>query len=167
MKTSIKYIGTFLFGVLASFLGLVVWGDTNGSELTLRSSTSAVDNSLAPTPKPLLPVDDDDLSQNAPITAYAQYSKDSIALTGSVNAQALADAMIVVSNQLIPEGTVTAEFEILTGVDLAIINLEISIGKCTRISFISITYDIFLITFSLTTKIPFHSSWKACTTSAC
>ena len=34
--------------------------------------------------------------------------------------------MIVVSNQLIPEGTVTAEFEILTGVDLAIINLEIS-----------------------------------------
>ena len=47
-------------------------------------------------------------------------------MTGSVNAQALADAMIVVSNQLIPEGTVTAEFEILTGVDLAIINLEIS-----------------------------------------
>ena len=126
MKTSIKYIGTFLFGVLASFLGLVVWGDTDGSELTLRSSSNVVDNSLAPTPKPLLPVDDDDISQNAPITAYAQYSKDSIALTGSVNAQALADAMIVVSNQLIPEGTVTAEFEILTGVDLAIINLEIS-----------------------------------------
>ena len=127
MKTSIKYIGTFLFGVLASFLGLIVWGDTNGSELTLRSPSNVVDNNLAPTPKPLLPVDDDDISQNAPITAYAQYSKDSIALTGSVNAQALADAMIVVSNQLIPEGTVTAEFEILTGVDLAIINLEIDL----------------------------------------
>jgi hypothetical protein len=63
MKTSIKYIGTFLFGVLASFLGLVVWGDTDGSELTLRSSSNVVGNSLAPTPKPLLPVDDNDISQ--------------------------------------------------------------------------------------------------------
>ena len=34
--------------------------------------------------------------------------------------------MIVASNQLTPGGTVTAEFEILSGVDLAIINLEIS-----------------------------------------
>ena len=80
----------------------------------------------SPTPIPLSPVDDDELSQNAPITAYAEYSRDVIYLSGSVNAQALADALIVASNQLVPGGSVSAEFEILTGVDLAIINLEIS-----------------------------------------
>ncbi|MBT95749.1 MAG: hypothetical protein CL431_07265 [Acidimicrobiaceae bacterium] len=126
MKSTIKYIGIFLFGALASFLGLIVWGDTKGTELTLLNVTNAVENTSSPTPKPLLPVDDDELSQNTPITAYAQYSGDSIALTGSVNAQALADALIVASNQLAPGGTVTAELEILSGVDLAIINLEIS-----------------------------------------
>ena len=126
MKSTIKYIGIFLFGALASFLGLVVWGDTKGTELTLLDVTNAIDNTSSPTPKPLLPVDDDELSQNTPITAYAQYSGNSIALTGSVNAQALADALIVASNQLAPGGTVTAELEILSGVDLAIINLEIS-----------------------------------------
>lgn len=126
MKSTIKYIGIFLFGALASFLGLVVWGDTEGTELTLLGTTDAIDDTTGTTPKPLLPVDDDELSQNTPITAYAQYSRNSIALTGSVNAQALADALIVASNQLTPGGTVTAEFEILSGVDLAIINLEIS-----------------------------------------
>ena len=126
MKSTIKYIGIFLFGALASFLGLIVWGDTKGTELTLLDVTNAVENTSSPTPKPLLPVDDDELSQNTPITAYAQYSGNSIALTGSVNAQALADALIVASNQLAPGGTVTAELEILSGVDLAIINLEIS-----------------------------------------
>jgi outer membrane protein OmpA-like peptidoglycan-associated protein len=103
-----------------------VWGDTDGTELTLLGTTNAIDDTTGTTPKPLLPVDDDELSQNTPITAYAQYSRNSIALTGSVNAQALADALIVASNQLTPGGTVTAEFEILSGVDLAIINLEIS-----------------------------------------
>ena len=126
MKISIKYVGIFLFGALASFLGLVVWGDTEGSELTLLDSTNAGDLGESPTPIPLLPVDDDELSQNAPITAYAEYSRDVISLSGSVNAQALADALIVASNQLMPGGSVSAEFEILTGVDLAIINLEIS-----------------------------------------
>jgi outer membrane protein OmpA-like peptidoglycan-associated protein len=126
MKSTIKYIGIFLFGAIASFLGLVVWGDTDGTELTLLGTTNAIDDTTGTTPKPLLPVDDDELSQNTPITAYAQYSRNSIALTGSVNAQALADALIVASNQLTPGGTVTAEFEILSGVDLAIINLEIS-----------------------------------------
>ena len=126
MKISIKYVGIFLFGALASFLGLVVWGDTEGSELTLLDSTNAGDLGESPTPIPLSPVDDDELSQNAPITAYAEYSRDVISLSGSVNAQALADALIVASNQLMPGGSVSAEFEILTGVDLAIINLEIS-----------------------------------------
>ena len=126
MKLSIKYVGIFLFGALASFLGLVVWGDTEGSELTLLDSTNAGDLGESPTPIPLSPVDDDELSQNAPITAYAEYSRDVISLSGSVNAQALADALIVASNQLVPGGSVSAEFEILTGVDLAIINLEIS-----------------------------------------
>ena len=73
MKISIKYVGFFLFGALAAFLGLVVWGDTEGSELTLLDSTNAGDLGESPTPIPLLPVDDDELSQNAPITAYAEY----------------------------------------------------------------------------------------------
>ena len=79
-----------------------------------------------PTPIPLTPIAPESIEQNAPIVAYANYSENGVLLSGAVNAQALADALIVTSNQLVPDGAVSAEFEILTGVDLSVVNLEIT-----------------------------------------
>lgn len=127
MKTSFRNIGIFAFGAIAAFLGLLAWGDNGGSDLTLSVLSQNVQTSgVEPTPIPLTPVAPESIAQNAPIVAYAEYSEERISLSGAVNAQALADALIVASNQLIPDGDVTAEFEILTGVDLSIVNFEIS-----------------------------------------
>lgn len=125
-RTIVRNIGVFVFGAVTAFVGLLAWGDS-GTDIEI-SAINGNSNNLQPepTPIPLTPVAPESIAQNAPIVAYANYSEDGIALTGAVNAQALADALIVASNQLMPEGAVSAEFEILTGVDLSIINLEIS-----------------------------------------
>ncbi|MBB32246.1 MAG: hypothetical protein CL455_01120 [Acidimicrobiaceae bacterium] len=125
-RTIVRNIGVFVFGAVTAFVGLLAWGDS-GTDIEI-SAINGNSNNLQPepTPIPLTPVAPESIAQNAPIVAYANYSENGIALTGAVNAQALADALIVASNQLMPEGTVSAEFEILTGVDLSIINLEIS-----------------------------------------
>ncbi len=125
-RTIVRNIGVFVFGAVTAFVGLLAWGDS-GTDIEI-SAINGNSNNLQPepTPIPLTPVAPESIAQNAPIVAYANYSENGIALTGAVNAQALADALIVASNQLMPEGAVSAEFEILTGVDLSIINLEIS-----------------------------------------
>ncbi|HJM29386.1 MAG: fasciclin domain-containing protein [Acidimicrobiales bacterium] len=127
MRTSFRNLGIFAFGVIAAFVGLLAWGDGGGSDMAITAFLENQNNSTSePTPIPLTPVAPESIAQNAPIVAYANYSEDEIYLSGAVNAQALADALIVASNQLVPDGAVTAEFEILTGVDLSIVNLEIS-----------------------------------------
>ena len=125
-RTIVRNIGVFVFGAVTAFVGLLAWGDS-GTDIEI-SAINGNSNNLQPepTPIPLTPVAPESIAQDAPIVAYANYSENGIALTGAVNAQALADALIVASNQLMPEGAVSAEFEILTGVDLSIINLEIS-----------------------------------------
>ncbi|MEC7844408.1 MAG: fasciclin domain-containing protein [Actinomycetota bacterium] len=125
-RTIVRNIGVFVFGAVTAFVGLLAWGDS-GTDIEISAINGNSNNfQPEPTPIPLTPVAPESIAQNAPIVAYANYSEDGIALTGAVNAQALADALIVASNQLMPEGAVSAEFEILTGVDLSIINLEIS-----------------------------------------
>ncbi len=126
-RTIVRNIGVFVFGAVTAFVGLLAWGDNGGTEIEISAFNENSNNFQSePTPIPLTPVAPESIAQNAPIVAYANYSENGIALTGAVNAQALADALIVASNQLKPEGSVSAEFEILTGVDLSIINLEIS-----------------------------------------
>ena len=126
-RTIVRNIGVFVFGAVTAFVGLLAWGDNDGTDIEISAFNENSNNFQSePTPIPLTPVAPESIAQNAPIVAYANYSENGIALTGAVNAQALADALIVASNQLKPDGTVSAEFEILTGVDLSIINLEIS-----------------------------------------
>ena len=126
-RTIVRNIGVFVFGAVTAFVGLLAWGDNGGTEIEISAFNENSNNFQSePTPIPLTPVAPESIAQNAPIVAYANYSENGITLTGAVNAQALADALIVASNQLKPDGTVSAEFEILTGVDLSIINLEIS-----------------------------------------
>ena len=126
-RTVVRNIGVFVFGVVTAFVGLMAWGDNGRTDIEISAFNENSNNFQSePTPIPLTPVAPESIAQNAPIVAYANYSENGIALTGAVNAQALADALIVASNQLKPEGAVSAEFEILTGVDLSIINLEIS-----------------------------------------
>ena len=126
-RTIVRNIGVFVFGAVTAFVGLLAWGDNGGTDIEISAFNENSNNFQSePTPIPLTPVAPESIAQNAPIVAYANYSENGIALTGAVNAQALADALIVASNQLKPDGAVSAEFEILTGVDLSIINLEIS-----------------------------------------
>ncbi len=126
-RAIVRNIGIFVFGAITAFVGLLAWGDNGGTDIEISAFNENSNNFQSePTPIPLTPVAPESIAQNAPIVAYANYSENGIALTGAVNAQALADALIVASNQLKPDGAVSAEFEILTGVDLSIINLEIS-----------------------------------------
>ena len=126
-RAIVRNIGVFVFGAVTAFVGLLAWGDNGGTDIEISAFNENSNNFQSePTPIPLTPVAPESIAQNAPIVAYANYSENGIALTGAVNAQALADALIVASNQLKPDGAVSAEFEILTGVDLSIINLEIS-----------------------------------------
>ena len=126
-RAIVRNIGIFVFGAVTAFVGLLAWGDNGGTDIEISAFNENSNNFQSePTPIPLTPVAPESIAQNAPIVAYANYSENGIALTGAVNAQALADALIVASNQLKPDGAVSAEFEILTGVDLSIINLEIS-----------------------------------------
>ena len=131
-RAIVRNIGIFVFGAVTAFVGLLAWGDKGGTDIEISAFNENSNNFQSePTPIPLTPVAPESIAQNAPIVAYANYSENGIALTGAVNAQALADALIVASNQLKPDGAVSAEFEILTGVDLSIINLEIS-GQIQR-----------------------------------
>ncbi|MEG3586021.1 MAG: fasciclin domain-containing protein [Actinomycetota bacterium] len=126
-RTILRNIGVFVFGALTAFVGLLAWGDNGGTNIDITAFEESSNNfQTEPTPIPLTPVAPESIAQNAPIVAFANYSENGVVLTGAVNAQALADALIVASNQLVPDGAVSAEFEILTGVDLSIVNLEIS-----------------------------------------
>ncbi len=127
MSIVLRNIGIFVFGIVAAFVGLLAWGDRGGSDIPLSAfSNSSTTLGSEPTPIPLTPIAPESIEQNAPIVAYANYSENGVLLSGAVNAQALADALIVTSNQLVPDGAVSAEFEILTGVDLSVVNLEIT-----------------------------------------
>lgn len=124
---SIRNTSIFVFGVMAAITGLLAWQnhtDLEKSNATLgegREMTGETVDSL-----PLIPVEPETFAQNAPVIVHVVYSPESIALSGVVNAQPLAEALILASEQLITGGSVSEEFNLISGAELAIVQLEIS-----------------------------------------
>jgi outer membrane protein OmpA-like peptidoglycan-associated protein len=112
---------------MAAITGLLAWQnhtDLEKSNATLgegREMTGETVDSL-----PLIPVEPETFAQNAPVIVHVVYSPESIALSGVVNAQPLAEALILASEQLITGGSVSEEFNLISGAELAIVQLEIS-----------------------------------------
>ena len=124
---SIRNTSIFIFGVMAAITGLLAWQnhtDLEKSNATLgegRVTTGETVEAL-----PLIPVEPETFAQNAPVIVHVAYSPESIALSGVVNAQPLAEALILASEQLITGGYVSDEFNLISGAELAIVQLEIS-----------------------------------------
>ena len=118
----------FLFGILVSITGLLAWQNYSGvqkSDATFldgrESSGSAND------PIPLVPVEAETFAQNAPVIVNVSYTPEGITLSGTVNSQPFADALLLASQQLVPDGNVISDFELLAGIgaEVAVVQVEI------------------------------------------
>ena len=101
----IRALLVFSFGVLAAITGLLAWQNYERTETPdasfLEEEVSIEESS---DPIPLVPVEAETFSQNAPVIINISYMPESIALGGTVNSEPLAEALLLASEQLVPEG---------------------------------------------------------------
>ena len=112
----IRALLVFSFGVLAAITGLLAWQNYEQTETSdasfLEKETSIKQSS---DPIPLIPVEAETFSQNAPVIINISYTPESISLDGTVNSEPLAEALLLASEQLVPEGDVFEDFEFIAG----------------------------------------------------
>ncbi|MEC8974664.1 MAG: fasciclin domain-containing protein [Actinomycetota bacterium] len=122
----VKFLLVFIFGVLVAITGLLSWQnyaevdkpDATFAEIA-KSSGDSVDSI------PLVPVDEETFAQNAPVIVNVSYTPEGITLSGTVNAQPLADALLLASEQLVQNGNVIENFELLLGAERAVVQVEV------------------------------------------
>ncbi len=122
----VKFLLVFIFGVLVAITGLLSWQnyaevdkpDATFAEIA-ESSGDSVDSI------PLVPVDEETFAQNAPVIVNVSYTPEGITLSGTVNAQPLADALLLASEQLVQNGNVIENFELLLGAERAVVQVEV------------------------------------------
>ena len=123
----IRALLVFSFGVVAAITGLLAWQNYEKVETSEASFLETeVSMEESPDPIPLVPVEAETFSQNAPVIINISYTPESISLDGTVNSEPLAEALLLASEQLVPEGDVSEDFEFLTGAEFAVVQLIIS-----------------------------------------
>ncbi len=123
----IRALLVFSFGVLAAITGLLAWQNyeqTETSDASFLEKETSIEESSDPIP--LIPVEAETFSQNAPVIINISYTPESISLDGTVNSEPLAKAILLASEQLVPEGDISEDFEFLTGAEFAVVQLIIS-----------------------------------------
>tara|TARA_B100000929_G_scaffold176704_1_gene139978 strand:- start:639 stop:1892 length:1254 start_codon:yes stop_codon:yes gene_type:complete len=122
----IRVLLIFVFGILVAITGLLAWQnhtEVEKSDATFAEGRESSGESIEPIP--LVPVEEEVFAQNAPVIVNVSYTPEGITLSGTVNAQPLADALLLASQQLVPDGNVIEDFELLSGAEIAVVQVEI------------------------------------------
>lgn len=122
----IRVLLVFVFGILVAITGLLAWQnhtEVEKSDATFAEGRESSGEGIEPIP--LVPVEEEVFAQNAPIIVNVSYTPEGITLSGTVNAQPLADALLLASQQLVPDGNVIEDFELLSGAEIAVVQVEI------------------------------------------
>ncbi len=126
VSDKVKLLLVFIFGVLVAITGLLSWqnyAEVDKPDATFaeaRESSADSGDSI-----PLVPVDEETFAQNAPVIVNVSYTPEGITLSGTVNAQPLADALLLASEQLVQNGNVIENFELLIGAERAVVQVDI------------------------------------------
>ena len=87
----IRALLVFSFGVVAAITGLLAWQNYEKVETSEASFLETeVSMEESPDPIPLVPVEAETFSQNAPVIINISYTPESISLDGTVNSEPLA-----------------------------------------------------------------------------
>ena len=114
-------------GILTAIIGLLAWQNYDQTELSDASFLDkATSSGESLDPVPLVPVEDETFSQNAPVIINVSYTPERISLSGTVNSEPLAEALLLASEQLVPDGDISEDLELLTGAEMAVVQLVIS-----------------------------------------
>ncbi len=126
-SNKIRVLVVLVLGIITSITGLLAWQNYEQTEV---SDASFLDEEISSGESvesiPLVPVEEETFSQNAPVIINVSYSPESISLSGTVNSEPLADALLLASEQLIPDGDIFKDFEMLVGAEVAVVQLVIS-----------------------------------------
>ena len=126
-SNTVRILLVLAMGILTAIIGLLAWQNYDQTELSDASFLDKVTSSgESVDPVPLVPVEDETFSQNAPVIINVSYTPERISLSGTVNSEPLAEALLLASEQLVPDGDISEDLELLTGAEMAVVQLVIS-----------------------------------------
>lgn len=126
-SNTVRILLVLAMGILTAIIGLLAWQNYDQTELSDASFLDkATSSGESLDPVPLVPVEDETFSQNAPVIINVSYTPERISLSGTVNSEPLAEALLLASEQLVPDGDISEDLELLTGAEMAVVQLVIS-----------------------------------------
>ena len=126
-SNTVRILLVLAMGILTAIIGLLAWQNYDQTELSDASFLDkATSSGESVDPVPLVPVEDETFSQNAPVIINVSYTPERISLSGTVNSEPLAEALLLASEQLVPDGDISEDLELLTGAEMAVVQLVIS-----------------------------------------
>ena len=126
-SNTVRILLVLAMGILTAIIGLLAWQNYDQTELSDASFLDkATSSGESLDPVPLVPVEDETFSQNAPVIINISYTPERISLSGTVNSEPLAEALLLASEQLVPDGDISEDLELLTGAEMAVVQLVIS-----------------------------------------
>ncbi len=126
-SNTVRILLVLAMGILTAIIGLLAWQNYDQTELSDASFLDkATSSGESVDPVPLVPVEDETFSQNAPVIINVSYTPERISLSGTVNSGPLAEALLLASEQLVPGGDISEDLELLTGAEMAVVQLVIS-----------------------------------------
>ena len=126
-SNTVRILLVLAMGILTAIIGLLAWQNYDQTELSDASFIDkATSSGESVDPVPLVPVEDETFSQNAPVIINVSYTPERISLSGTVNSEPLAEALLLASEQLVPDGDISEDLELLTGAEMAVVQLVIS-----------------------------------------
>ena len=126
-SNTVRILLVLAMGILTAIIGLLAWQNYDQTELSDASFLDkATSSGESVDPVPLVPVEDETFSQNAPVIINVSYTPERISLSGTVNSGPLAEALLLASEQLVPDGDISEGLELLTGAEMAVVQLVIS-----------------------------------------
>ncbi|MED5264874.1 MAG: fasciclin domain-containing protein [Actinomycetota bacterium] len=126
-SNTVRILLVLAMGILTAIIGLLAWQNYDQTELSDASFLDkAASSGESVDPVPLVPVEDETFSQNAPVIINVSYTPERISLSGTVNSEPLAEALLLASEQLVPDGDISEDLELLTGAEMAVVQLVIS-----------------------------------------
>ena len=130
-SNTVRILLVLAMGILTAIIGLLAWQNYDQTELSDASFLDkATSSGESVDPVPLVPVEDETFSQNAPVIINVSYTPERISLSGTVNSEPLAEALLLASEQLVPDGDISEDLDLLTGAEMAVVQLVIS-GEVT------------------------------------
>ena len=103
-SNTVRILLVLAMGILTAIIGLLAWQNYDQTELSDASFLDkAASSGESVDPVPLVPVEDETFSQNAPVIINVSYTPERISLSGTVNSEPLAEALLLASEQLVPD----------------------------------------------------------------